>query len=343
MQIHRPTPQATCNGSIFAFECGSNYSVYQNWLDTHHEQCIGSIVAYLGFIYLGQKAIADRKPLRLERTLFLWNISLAVFSMIGAYRFIEEFVQLHLEGGYHRLLCNKSIDTIRSFWTFAFAISKILEFGDTVFLILRKRPVIFLHWYHHITVLLFTWHASVQQAAFGRLFILMNYIVHSIMYTYYALASIGIRSHRVVSMSITALQILQMVGGLAAVLYVRSQLLAGNSCDVGQGIITSALVMYGSYFILFVKFFVDAYIFKRRKTVKKAATSAKSSCSSSSSSPSLSNGFVGSPDTSLRESACSSSASKSVGHQSPTSDEKHHDSNFNFYMSNTTNGKSKCL
>ena len=33
-----------------------------------------------------------------------------------------------------------------------FAISKLVEYGDTVFLVLRKRPVTFLHWFHHTTV-----------------------------------------------------------------------------------------------------------------------------------------------------------------------------------------------
>lgn len=39
-----------------------------------------------------------------------------------------------------------------------FVFSKVPELGDTVFIILRKRPLIFLHWYHHVTVLLYTWH-----------------------------------------------------------------------------------------------------------------------------------------------------------------------------------------
>lgn len=324
-----PSTATSCDGYIFSFECGPVYSKYQHWLETHHEQCIGAIVAYIGFIYFGQKLMANRKAIGLDRLLFLWNLSLATFSIFGAYRFWEESVHLYIGGGYQRLLCVNSVDRIRSFWTFAFAISKIVEFGDTVFLILRKRPVIFLHWYHHITVLLFTWHACAQQAAFGRLFMLMNYTVHSIMYTYYALASIGIRAPRIVSMSITTMQILQMVGGLAAVLYVRSQLLTGNACDVRQEIITSGLLMYGSYFILFVKFFINAYVFKKKRhnckvTISCTSTSTRNFTNSSSST--------------------SSSSSSTSARQSPSSGDKSHDSNYNFLGCNGgVNGKSKCL
>ena len=45
------------------------------------------------------------------------------------------------------------------FWVVLFIFSKIPELGDTVFIVLRKKPLIFLHWYHHVTVLLFCWHA----------------------------------------------------------------------------------------------------------------------------------------------------------------------------------------
>ena len=98
-----------------------------------------------------------------------------------------------------------------------FIYSKFFELIDTVFLVLHKRPVIFLHWFHHITVLMYCWHSFATEQATGLWFAGMNYSVHSIMYTYYFLMLFkSIRGTvRTVARIITTVQISQMVGGMA--------------------------------------------------------------------------------------------------------------------------------
>ena len=54
------------------------------------------------------------------------------------------------------------------------------ELVDTLWLTLRKAPVIFLHWYHHVTVLLYCWHSYSSQIGTGLWFAAMNYSVHSV-------------------------------------------------------------------------------------------------------------------------------------------------------------------
>merc|ERR1712072_138491 len=60
-------------------------------------------------------------------------------------------------------------------WLTLFIFSKIPELIDTAFLVIRKKPVIFLHWYHHFTVMLYCWHALDTTAAPGIWFAAMNF------------------------------------------------------------------------------------------------------------------------------------------------------------------------
>lgn len=54
--------------------------------------------------------------------------------------------------------CNP--DGVAAFWSFLFAISKLVELGDTLFIVLRKKKLIFLHYYHHAVVLIYTMHSG---------------------------------------------------------------------------------------------------------------------------------------------------------------------------------------
>lgn len=83
-----------------------------------------------------------------------------------------------------------------SVWGWLFALSKVFEFGDTVFIILRKTPLSFLHCYHHVTVCIYTWYALTSKpSALSPWFGGMNSTVHTFMYTYYAFRASGYKLH----------------------------------------------------------------------------------------------------------------------------------------------------
>ena len=91
-------------------------------------------------------------------------------------------------GSYHTSLVNSLIQTKFNFLT-----------GDTLFIILRKQQLIFLHWYHHITVLCYVWYSYMDHTAPGQWFLVMNYTVHALMYTYYAFRSMKFKISKWVS------------------------------------------------------------------------------------------------------------------------------------------------
>ena len=91
---------------------------------------------------------------------------------------------------------------------------QIMELFDTAFIVLRKQKLIFLHWYHHITVMWMSFFSYIDLSSSCRLFMVMNYSVHSIMYTYYALKAMRVKLPKVLSIFITSCQIIQMIFGL---------------------------------------------------------------------------------------------------------------------------------
>ncbi|EDS38690.1 elongase [Culex quinquefasciatus] len=153
-------------------------------------------------------------------------------------------------------------DRVSGFWTWLFVLSKLPELGDTVFIVLRKQPLIFLHWYHHITVLMYSWFSYTEYTASARWFIVMNYCVHSVMYSYYALRALNFKPPRSIAMLITTLQLTQMVVGCAINIWAHGflQTAGKGSCNISEMNIKLSIAMYFSYFVLFARFFYKTYL-----------------------------------------------------------------------------------
>lgn len=161
------------------------------------------------------------------------------------------------------------------FWTWMFVLSKLPELGDTIFIVLRKQPLIFLHWYHHVTVLLYSWYSYSEYTASARWFIVMNYVVHFAMYTYYALRAMGYRVNRGIAMVITTAQLMQMVTGCLVNVWAYQLKQGGEECHVTDPNIKLSLLMYFSYFVLFAKFFHKAYLSKKDENYYKKSVLSK--------------------------------------------------------------------
>jgi elongation of very long chain fatty acids protein 6 len=164
-------------------------------------------------IFGGSHWMKNRKPFDLKRPLLLWNMLLAVFSITGAFRVGTELIHVATTSGLHGCLCYRATDNLTSLWIFAFIMSKYAELFDTLFIVARKKPLMFLHWYHHVTVLLFSWYTLTNGGSSMRILALVNMIIHSVMYSYYAAMAAGFRMPNVIALVITVMQITQMVMG----------------------------------------------------------------------------------------------------------------------------------
>ncbi|PIA47315.1 hypothetical protein AQUCO_01400170v1 [Aquilegia coerulea] len=144
------------------------------------------------------------------------------------------------------------------FWAYVFYLSKLLEFVDTLLIILSKdtRRLSFLHVYHHAVVIIicYLWlHAS---QSLTPLAVVTNATVHTLMYAYYMMCTLGKRPpwKRVV----TDCQIVQFklsFGVLVVMLWFH---FTGNGCSGAWGWVFNA-VFNASLLALFTSFHTKNY------------------------------------------------------------------------------------
>ena len=137
---------------------------------------------YVIVIFGGQAWMKARPRFELRAYLAAWSGILALFSISGALVTVKDMHRTVSESGWHSSVCNADFFEGKvGFWTLLFVFSKVPELGDTVFIVLRKQKLVFLHWYHHITVLIYTWYSYQENVAGGRYFITLNYAVVTLM------------------------------------------------------------------------------------------------------------------------------------------------------------------
>lgn len=249
---------------VFNFEQDFAPELVRIWMEENWRPvCAWASGIYMLLIFGGQTYMANRPAFDLRGPLTGWSMFLAMFSIMGAARTLPEFMHTLYTHGFYHSLCIPSFienDRVSGFWTWMFVLSKVPELGDTIFIVLRKQKLIFLHWYHHITVLIYCWYSFSQYTAPARWFVVMNFVVHSIMYTYYAFRALRYRVPKIIAITITSLQLIQMIVGCAVNYLAFSYKQNGMQCRVSDTNLKLSLLMYCSYFVLFARFFYNAYL-----------------------------------------------------------------------------------
>lgn len=259
----------TFNASAFEFEKSINSNDLLKFVKDNFMMSVWSSAVYIIVIFGGQSIMERKDKFGLKYALAIWSGTLAIFSVVGTARMWPEIIHILRYEGFYKSACTAGYmeHPVTQFWTGLFILSKIIELGDTVFIVLRKQPLIFLHWYHHITVLVYTWYSFIEVTATGRWFVCMNFAVHAIMYTYYALRALRISVPNQVRVCITLMQLLQMIVGCFINFYAYSVKEQGRFCGISTENIRYSFLMYFSYFVLFAKFFYDAYINPPPRTI----------------------------------------------------------------------------
>ena len=258
---------------MFSFEENFDSHAARTWMLRNWMNAFWMSAVYLIVIFCGRSLMTKRPRFELRTPLVIWNLTLAVFSALGALRTIPEIIFVLQHHDFYASVCvpiEFFEKTVVMFWSFLFVLSKALEFGDTIFIVLRKQPLIFLHWFHHSSVLIFAWFTFSEYTSTERWIGVMNYSIHALMYFFYALRALKVKPPRFVAMVLTIIQILQMIVAFGIYVFVTKYLLQFGlkGCNVSPINIILSFSIYISFLYLFVQFFRKSYLSKDTRKSK---------------------------------------------------------------------------
>lgn len=218
------------------------------------------------FLYLvaanyGPNLMKARKPFELRWILVLYNLYVASLNLWIACELSYCAFKLNYRSMCQLVLTNYDPYLMRIangvWWYFA---SKGIEFADTLFFVLRKkdRQLTFLHKYHHSSMFL-VWWTAVRFVPGGSAIIpiVINSLVHVLMYTYYGLAAIGPRMQKYLwwKRHLTIIQLIQFFVGVSIGIY-----LITSGCQFTRWMQYVFSGYAFSFIILFGNFYLNEYI-----------------------------------------------------------------------------------
>ncbi|CAF1564925.1 unnamed protein product [Rotaria magnacalcarata] len=220
-------------------------------------------IVYIFAIIFGRLWMKNQKPFELRNFMFIYNILQVIFCSYvtyeSAYVWYEErysFLCQPVDYSYRKT----AIRACAACWWYY--ILKIADLTDTIIFVLRKKDnqITFLHVYHHLTMLFFSWYGGKYVAGGQSIFIsILNSFIHIIMYAYYGLSACGshIQKYLWWKRYLTQAQIIQFI---AVILHSSINLL--TPCNFPK-IFDVAFLVYGmSILLLFSNFYLQNYIKK---------------------------------------------------------------------------------
>lgn len=100
-----------------------------------------------------------------------------------------------------------------AFWGWLFYLSKFYEVLDTLIILARGKRSPTLQTFHHAGAMMCMWAGIRYMSPPIWMFVFINSFIHSLMYVYFALASVGVRVPQSLKRTLTTMQIMQFVFG----------------------------------------------------------------------------------------------------------------------------------
>ncbi|KAI5199608.1 elongation of fatty acids protein 3 [Aureobasidium subglaciale] len=240
------------------------------------------LVCYYIIIFGGREFMRGREPFKLNFFFKVHNFYLTLISGLLLVLFVEQLLPELVRNGVFHAVC-----AYEGGWTDKLVVlyylnylTKYLELIDTCFLFLKKKPLTFLHTYHHGATALLCFTQLLGHTAVSWVPITLNLTVHVVMYWYYFQAARGIRIWW--KKYITVMQILQFVIDLGFVYFASYTYFTfryfPNMPNMGicageEFAAFAGMAILSSYLLLFLSFYAATYK-KPTKKGRNRATSA---------------------------------------------------------------------
>ncbi|XP_076352644.1 uncharacterized protein LOC143248093 [Tachypleus tridentatus] len=216
---------------------------------------------------LGPMWMKNRKPFQIENVIIMYNVAQVILS---GFFFFYGGGLTYLSGNYN-WFCQpinyatdpETITLVKLGWWYL--LLKIAEFLDTIFFVLRKKftHITALHVSHHSLVAWGIW-IGMKFGAGGHnaFFPFINCFVHMIMYSYYCLAALGprVKPYLWWKKYITIIQMIQFV-----LIGVHAVLPLFLDCDFHPGFVYAILGHTILFLVMFLNFYIHAYVKKKEK------------------------------------------------------------------------------
>ncbi|KAI0689600.1 GNS1/SUR4 membrane protein [Cytidiella melzeri] len=226
-----------------------------------------TLAAYLVIIFGTQAFMKSRPAYKLQIPFQMHNLFLSSGSLLLLLLIAEEVIPQVWNNGPFFGLCNAAMWRNRLEFYYMINYSfKYLELIDTVFLALKKKPLAFLHVFHHSATALLCYAQLNGRTSIQWVPISINLGVHVLMYYYYYATAGGAKIWW--KKYLTTMQIVQFVIDLVAVYFGTYNYYAATYWPhlphYGTCAGTEAAAIFGcgllsSYLLLFINFYIQTY------------------------------------------------------------------------------------
>ncbi|KAJ5649312.1 uncharacterized protein N7484_003035 [Penicillium longicatenatum] len=232
------------------------------------KETVMMLVTYYVVIFGGREVMKNFSAFKLNTLFMIHNLVLTIISGVLLVLFLEQLIPTLWHHGVFYAICDH-----RGGWTqplivlyYLNYLNKYWEFIDTVFLVLKKKPLTFLHTYHHGATALLCYTQLIGLTAVSWVPITINLLVHVVMYWYYFQSARGVRIWW--KKYITMLQILQFVIDVGFIYFASYSYFSSTyfpwapnagSCAGEEFAAFAGIAIITSYLFLFIGFYIATY------------------------------------------------------------------------------------